>query len=90
MYRFAIFAQFSLCNLDKRGRLSYDFFSTLLRVGGEADIVRTPVVLNPGLLGNQKQQSLPRRGLRSSRLVYNDKGVAQATVNNGVRPNGDS
>ncbi len=25
-----------------------------LRVGGEADIVRIPVVLNPGLLGNQK------------------------------------
>ena len=24
-----------------------------LRVGGEADIVRTPVALNPGLLGNQ-------------------------------------
>ncbi len=29
-----------------------------LRVGGEADIVRTPVVLNHGLLGNQKRQSL--------------------------------
>jgi len=29
-----------------------------LRVGGEADIVRTSAVLNPGLLGNQKRQRL--------------------------------
>ena len=36
-----------------------------LRVGGEADIVRTPVVLNPGLLGNQKRQSQSGRGRAS-------------------------
>ncbi len=29
-----------------------------LRVGGEADVICTPVVLNFGLLGNQKRQSL--------------------------------
>ncbi len=41
-----------------------------LRVGGEADIVRTPVVLNPSLLGNQKRQSLPKGWLDA---VYRGK-----------------